>query len=112
MASDLETKANAPKYEAFVDKQLAQVRTRIRARDAGRSMLLLAIVSAAYFLLMAGLDLAFKDADDSLLVGLRLGAFATYVLAMIVLTGQLGMRLYRRINPFYAAKQLEETIPH
>ncbi len=57
MATDLETKPGVPKYEAFVEKQLAKVRGRIRALDAGRSLLLLGVVTLAYFLLMAVLDL-------------------------------------------------------
>ena len=58
MATDLETKPGVPKYEAFVDTQLARVRTRIRALEAGRSLMLLGVVTLAYFLLMAVFDLA------------------------------------------------------
>lgn len=111
MATDLETKPSVPKYETFVDTQLARVRTRIRALDAGRSLMMLGVVTLAYFLLMAAFDLAVKGADDALVTGIRFGAFGVYVIAMVCLFGQVCLRLYRRINPYYAAKQLEETIP-
>src|SRR5438105_3060209 len=111
MATELQTKSGVPKYEAFVDKQLARVRNRIRALDAGRTLMMLGVVTLAYFLLMAAFDLAVKGADDAVVLGIRFGAFGLYVLAMAWLMGQLGLRLYRRINPYYAAKQLEETIP-
>ena len=111
MATDLETKTAAPKYEAFVDKQLAKVRSRIRALDAGRSLLMLGVATLAYFLLSAAFDLAVKGADDAWMSLVRLGAFGIYVAVMAGFLVQLGLRLYRRINPYYAAKQLEESIP-
>jgi collagen type III alpha len=111
MATDLQTKPGVPKYEAFVDKQLSKVRTRIRALDAGRSLMLLGALTLGYFLLMAAFDLAVKGADDVLFVGIRFAAFGLYAVLMVCLLGQFCLRLYRRINPFYAAKQLEETIP-
>src|SRR5271165_394872 len=111
MATELESKKGAPKYEAFVDDQIAQARTRMRATDTGRSVLLLAVTTLAYFLLVAGFDLAIQGADDVLANTVRLFAFGVYVLLMIYLLAQLGLSLYRRINPYYVAKQLEETIP-
>lgn len=111
MATDLETKPATPKFEVFVDQELAKVRHRIRSLDALRSLMMLAVVTLSYLLLMASFDLAVKGADRPLYTGLRWGAFVIYALAMVFFTLQLGMRLYRRINPYYAAKQLEETLP-
>src|SRR5438552_1842139 len=111
MAADLQTKPGVPKYEAFVDRQLTRVRSRIRALDAGRSVLMLGVVTLTYFLLISSFDLAVKGADDPLVTIIRFGAFGVYAIVMACLLGQLGLRLYRRINPYYAAKQLEETIP-
>jgi collagen type III alpha len=109
MTTQLETKPGVPKYEAFVDNQLARVRTRIRALDAGRSAMMLGVVTLAYFLLSAAFDLAVKGADEATVI--RLAAFGVYAVVMVCLVGQLGLRLYRRVNPYYAAKQLEDTIP-
>lgn len=111
MATDLQTKPAAAKYEAFVDQQLARVRQRIRALDAGRSLLMLGVVSLGYFLFMAAFDLAVDGADTGVMSGVRLALFGLYVLVMAYFLGQLCLRLYRRINPYYAARQLEETIP-
>src|SRR5262245_1956636 len=110
MATQVEPKP-VPKYEAYVDTQLAKVRSRIRALDAGRSLMMLAVVSLGYFLAMAVFDLAVKGADEPVYNGIRLAAFGLYALVMLVFLAQLGLRLYRRVNPYYAALQLEETIP-
>jgi collagen type III alpha len=110
MASNLETKPGVPKYEAFIDTQLSRVRTRIRALDAGRSLMILATLTLAYFLAMAAFDLAVKGADDAHFTGIRLAAFGIYALLMVGFSSQLFLRLYRRINPYYAAKQLEVNI--
>src|SRR5437660_10397408 len=98
-ASEQETKPSLPKYEVFVDEQLARVRSRIRALDAGRSIMMLGVVTLAYFLVMAAFDLAVKGADEPLVTGIRLAAFAGYAILIVCLLGQLGLRLYRRINP-------------
>ena len=110
MATDMQTRP-AAKYEVFVDQQLAKVRQRIRALDAGRSLLMLGVVSLGYFLLMAAFDLWAGGADTAVITGVRLGLFGVYLLVMGYFVAQLCLRLYRRINPYYAAKQLEETIP-
>src|SRR5204863_6421653 len=94
MATELQTKPGVPKYEAFVDTQLARVRTRIRALDAGRSLMLVGIVTLAYFLAMALFDLAVKGADDALFTVVRLTAFAVYVVLTGWLLTRLGISLY------------------
>jgi hypothetical protein len=111
MATDLETKAGPAKYEAFVESQLTKVRQRIRALDAGRLLMTLGVVTLAYFLGIAVFDLAVGGSDDALSTGVRLAAFVVYVVLMLWVLRQLVLGLYRRVNPFYAAKQLEETIP-
>lgn len=107
MATQLEA---VPKYEAFVDSQLARVRSRLRALEVGRSLLAIGVVTLGYFLALSLFDLATGGAADGLLIAVRIAAFAAYLLFVAGLLVQLGVRLYRRINPFYAAKQLEDTI--
>ncbi len=110
MAAELGTKASSPKYEAFIDAQLGRVRTRICALDAGRSLLMLGIVTAAYFLAMAAFDLAVGEAETLLVLATRFLAFGTYLVLTAILLFQLGAHCYRRINPYYAARQLEEHL--
>jgi hypothetical protein len=111
MATELEKKPGVPRYEAFIDEQLTRVRTRMRALDAGRTVLMLGVVTLAYFLLAALFDLAVRGADDAVVTGVRLTALGVYAALVLVLLGQLAVRLYRRINPYYAARRLEEIIP-
>ena len=68
-ATELETRPSAAKYAVFVDEQLARVRSRIRALDAGRSVMMLGVVTLAYFLVMSAFDLAAGGADDPLVTG-------------------------------------------
>lgn len=110
MASDLQTRPGVPKYEAFVEQQLGKVRQRIRWLDVGRSALLLLVVTLAYFLLMACFDMAVGGGDSSTLTAVRLAGFGLYLLAVGFLLVQLATRLYRRINPYYAARQLEQAL--
>ncbi|MCI0380558.1 MAG: hypothetical protein L0215_23470 [Gemmataceae bacterium] len=111
MAVDVEPKPAPAKFEAFVETQLSRVRQKIRALDAGRSLLALAIVTLVYFLLAASFDIAVSGADETLHTTIRLCGFGVYLLVVAFLLGQLFVRLRRSVNPFYAAKQLEETLP-
>ncbi len=108
MATDLEQKPRpaAAKYDTFVEEQLTKVRGRVRALDTGKVTLWLLIVTLAYALGMALVDRAWE-----LSAGFRLGAFLTYLLAAAGLGGWILLCLARRINPYYAAKKLEETLP-
>src|SRR5262249_16246627 len=111
MATDLESAPASSKFELFVESELAKTQRRIRFLDAGRSLLLLAIVTLAYFLGMAALDLVFKGAEFPAIIAIRIIAFLGFVAAALFFVIQLGLRLVRTVNPYYAAKQLEETLP-
>lgn len=103
--------ASTPKFEAFVEQQLAQVRRRLRALDVGAACLLLLAVTLGYATLMAGFDLLVRDSSESWVSGVRLGAFGFYLLAMLAGGYLLVVRLLRRINPYYCAHELEQTLP-
>lgn len=111
MATDLESPQVEAKFEVFVDNELARVRRRIRTIDTVRSLLSFLIVTLAYFLGMAAFDVVAKGADSFVVFALRITAFGLYLLAALYFVFELVMSCYRRINPYYAAKQLEETVP-
>src|SRR5690349_8820374 len=107
MATDLEQRPKSgAKYESFVDQQLARVRGRVRALDAGRAFLLFLVVTLAYALTMAVLDRVFE-----LQPMVRLVSFIVYAVVGVFLLGWTVLCLVRRINPYYAAIQLENTLP-
>ncbi|HMF16799.1 MAG TPA: hypothetical protein VKE98_06295, partial [Gemmataceae bacterium] len=109
MATDLEQKPRpsaAAKYDTYVEEKLTKVRGRVRALDAGRITLLLIIVTLGYALGMAIVDRALQ-----LPAAVRLGAFLTYLVVAGGLVAWILVCLSRRINPYYAAKKLEETLP-
>jgi hypothetical protein len=107
MAVDLGPQKPPPKYERFVEDQLARARGRIRALDAAAIGLVLLLGTLIYCLVMTLLDQAFE-----LPVGLRLAGFVLFVGAALLYLARAGYRLLsRRINPYYAAKQIEQTLP-
>ncbi|MBM4069015.1 MAG: hypothetical protein FJ271_08740 [Planctomycetes bacterium] len=103
--STVQTKPIA-KHEVFVEDQLARMRGRIRSLDAGRAILWFFVVTFAYALFAAGLDRLLE-----LPTWVRLTGFIVYCLAALFLAGSVLLSLYRRINPYYAARMLEETLP-
>jgi hypothetical protein len=108
MATDLEQKprASTPKHESFVEQQIARVRGKVRAQDAGKASLLFLILALAY-----GLGMALADRAWELSSGLRLAAFGAFAIVGGVLLGWTLLCLIRRVNPYYAARQLENTLP-
>src|SRR5262249_48050190 len=104
MATDLHPAKpeSLPKYEAFVDKQLARARGRIRALDLASAALGFVILTLAYGLLMVLLDRALQLAPLA-----RQAAFGLYLAGALAYLGVMVVwPLCRRVNPYYAARQL------
>jgi len=110
MASDLQTKT-VPKFETFVESQLAKVRRRMRALDVGAAALLLPAVALGYLVVTAIFDLAVGGGEEGWILGVRLGMFGLFLLTLGYCGYILVARMMRNINPHYAARQLEQTIP-
>ena len=97
----------APKYETFVERQIARARGRIRALDVAAVGLALLLATLAYCLIMTFLDQALD-----LPAGARLAAFLVFAAAAVLSLGVAAFRLLsRRVNPYYAARQIEQTLP-
>lgn len=109
MATDLQPapSASIPKHEAYVEKQLQRVQQRIRWLDLAAAALGFAILTLGYGLLMVLLDRLFQ-----LPLGARQAAFVVYLLGAVGYLGwTVALPLLRRINPYFAARQLERTLP-
>src|SRR5438876_6107080 len=110
MATDLHPVKPTPaakKHEAFVAAQLARARSRIRTLDLVAAGLGLLVLTLLY-----GLVLALCDRWFELSALARQSAFALYAVGGLVYLGLWGLRpLFRPINPYYAARRLERTIP-
>jgi collagen type III alpha len=113
MATDLAEKrpSSATKFENFVEQELNRVRNRIRLVDVGLAALLFLVVTLTYALGMVLLERFVGLERGGLGTGVRVVAFVLYALAALFALGLTGLRLYRRINPYYAARQLEQTLP-
>src|SRR5262245_272481 len=109
MATDLQPAASTtlPKHEAYVEKQLGLARRRIRMLDLAAAALGFFILTLGYALVMVLLDRAVQ-----LPSGARQLAFGGYLLAAL---GYLGwavvLPLLRQVNPYFAARELERTLP-
>ncbi len=109
MATDLGQSKAAPtaKYEAFVLAQLARTGQRIRALDLTAALLVFAAATLAYAVAVILLD---RWLDLAPVV--RQAACVVYLLASAAyLTVFVFLPLSRRINPYFAARQLERTLP-
>jgi len=111
MATDLRQQpklAPASKYEQLVEEQLARARGRIRRLDILGSILALLLGVLAYALVMGIVDKALD-----LLEAVRVTAFVVFLVALCGYLGLFAFRLANwSVNPYYAARRLEETIPN
>src|SRR5262249_51441168 len=109
MATDLgKTKQIAPgKNECFVEEQITRTRRRIRLLDICSSLLIFVGVTFAFALVVASLDLSQQLSQTT-----RQLLFFGYAAASAVFLGVgLVWPLCQRINPYYSARQLDQTLP-
>jgi hypothetical protein len=110
MATDLKPQTKtAPglKYEHFVEQQLGQARRRIRNLDTLTAALTLLIGVLVYALGMSALDRALN-----LSVEVRTAAFLVCAAGAAFYAGLIVFRRVQwHVNPYYAARRLEQTIP-
>lgn len=113
MASDAPTRpASVPRYETLLDANLSQVRQKIRLADLTRGVLALACLLFGYALAVALLDLAMGGSDGILATGVRVVGFV-FLLILVTIVATVTVRRYlTSVNPYFAARQLEETIPN
>jgi collagen type III alpha len=99
--------AAADKYDAYVEDRLARARKRIRLLDASVALLGLLAGTLLYALVMAVCDRWLVLSPLA-----RQVCFAGYLIAAAVYLGlALVLPLCRRLNPYYAARQLEQAVP-
>lgn len=110
MATDLREQVKTPakaKYESYVEEQLTRAGGRVRALDLLLAGLVLGCGVLGYALVMALLDQAFTLPTAVRIVGL-----------CVLFVGVLGYLVYqslrffgREVNPYFVARQLEQTLP-
>jgi hypothetical protein len=109
MATDLgQSRATPPaKYEAFVTAQLARAERRIRTLDLATALLGFLTGTTVFALLMTLCDRGLNLSD-----GARQFAFAAYLLGAAAYVGLTVVRpMRRRVNPYFAARRVEATLP-
>jgi hypothetical protein len=109
MATDLGQSRATPtaKYEVIVTEQLGRAERRIRTLDLTAALLGFLAGSCAYAVLMVVCD---RWLD--LFAPARILAWLIYLVAAAVYLGYTVVRpLRRQVNPYYAARRVEETLP-
>src|SRR5262245_24152883 len=101
------TRTPAPRQDTFVERQLRSTRGRIVFRDVVTAALVLALVTLVYGVTMVVLDVNLDLPGWARQISLfgflaAAGAFAYFAVVR---------PLIRPVNPFFAAKQVEQTIP-
>lgn len=109
MATDVSRAKSTPpsKYDAFVASQLAQAEKRIRLLDLTAGLLGFAALSLAYVVGMVLCDskLFLSQHSRQMSLYLFLAGSAIYLLFVVLRPLRL------RVNPYYAARQVEEQLP-
>lgn len=108
MATQLESKRKSTrKYDEYVERQLERATTRVRRLDLLTRGLILLVGTLLYAVAVFSLDLWLQLPPE-----VRLAAFALYGLGMLAVVGvTLWQLISRRVNPYYAARQIEKTLP-
>src|SRR5262245_38184805 len=109
MATQLREKpaGSANKHESFIAAQLGRAEQRIRLLDLAAALSGFIAGTLAYAVLMILLDRQFVLTDSSRQFGLLV-----YCLAAVAYLYLAVVRPLRwRVNPYYAARQLEQTLP-
>ena len=81
------------------------------ALDLGRTLLWLLAATLLHSLVMAGLYISLDSRPFNLGWALQVGVWSVYLGFVTFLLGKLLFRYWSRINPYYAARQIEEAIP-
>jgi hypothetical protein len=97
--------------ESSIERQLADTCRSIRLIDAGAYLLALGSLFVGYALAFSLFDLATDGVTAGWPVAVRWLAFLAFVGVVGILAVRAGLRLTRRVNPYYAAQRLEETVP-
>src|SRR5262245_62695087 len=107
MATLTQAKKQAPaNHDAYVEAQLERARRRIRTLDLTTALLGLVAGTLAFAFLMALLDNALILSS-----GVRIAAFLVYLGMAATYLGFFVVRpLTRRINPYFAARQMEQSV--
>jgi hypothetical protein len=97
----------ASKHEAFVEKELRRVRRRIRLLDSAMVLLGLVVVTLAWTLVVTLCERLLGLSSTA-----RMAAWIVYGIAAALYLGRaLVGPLCRRVNPYFAARRIEQTLP-
>lgn len=111
MATDLRSRKPSTKSDDFLRRKFADLCARLERIDLIAHLLLLVLTVVGYAFLFGICDL-FTGASSSIaIVAVRWIAYIVFLLIVGTLLVQTARCFSRRVNPYYVAHQLEDTLP-
>ncbi|HEY7311819.1 MAG TPA: hypothetical protein VH643_20820 [Gemmataceae bacterium] len=108
MATDLgRAKSTSSKYDAFIALQLARAESRVRFLDLTAALLGFAALTLAYVVAMVVFDSQLELSQHAR----KLSLYAFFLGAAAYLFFAVVRPLRLRVNPYYAARQVEQQLP-
>ncbi len=111
MATDLKTRKASLKSDDVLRRKFAEVCARIQRVDLVAHLLVLLLTTVIYALLVAVFDWFVGTSTAAFVDTTRWIAYVAFLLLFFLLAAKSVHCFFRRVNPYYVAHQLEETLP-
>lgn len=111
MATDLESRKSPSRAETLLRKKFAELGTRIQRFDCVANLLTLLISIASYASSFAVFDWVAGNASSPAVSVGRWSIVGVFFVAFVFLFVRTLLGVFRRVNPYYLAQRLEQTVP-
>ena len=111
MATDLETRQSSSKSEAHLRRKFADLGARIQRVDIVAHLLGIVLTLLGYALAVGVFDWLVGNSTTANVIAVRWTAFIGVLILVAFLFVQTARCFFRRVNPYYVAHRLEETVP-
>ena len=110
MATDLETRKSSSKSEAYLRRKFADLGTRIQRVDIAAHLLGIVLTLLGYAVAVGVFDWFVGNSTTANVIAGRWTAFIGFLGLVAFLFVQTVRCFFRRVNPYYVAHRLEETL--
>src|ERR1051325_3501874 len=111
MATDLQTRPAISKPDAYLQRKFVELCARIRRVDRIAHLLALVLVILGYALVRGWFDWYVGNAQANWVAPARWIGFTVFLCVFGFVLVRAIRGWFRRVNPYYVAHLLEETVP-
>jgi hypothetical protein len=111
MATDLQTRQTSSKSEAYLHRRFAELCTRIQRVDLLTHLLALALTILGYAFFIGLFDWFAGNSTATSVLATRWISFSAFLGLFGFLLVRTVRCWFRRVNPYYVAHQIEQTLP-